>query len=400
MTAWWSWRSTKLGARVFLWPDEDPRPGCSSGRKAVLSCPRRPSRDLKDENETDAATVDGDVMSAADATSETTQQPPAESGGPRKVGGNRFFNWLFARTELARAREAVGHLTAEQREYVRRGKVAFELGELALAPGNAVRSGSTAPHAANLFRQALYWALLAHAPQHAHQAPEAVWAAVDAELLKPLALKDDEFARLTVAMRSTFVELADGTPADQRATAELLRRTANRLVTNSQRVLWALDWAKTKRLLRLFAFATACLIPVALTIALWPPKPDLAKGKPWHTSSIGIECHPEKSECGGVTTDILFHTKLEPNPWFEYDFGAPIAFSSLTIRNRSDYGPERAVPLVVEVSNDDKKFQEIARRNDSFSTWKPSFPTQHARYLRLRVARESMLHLEAIQVHP
>jgi hypothetical protein len=58
------------------------------------------------------------------------------------------------------------------------------------------------------------------------------------------------------------------------------------------------------------------------------------------------------------------------------------------------------VPLIVEVSNDDQNFQEVVRRTEIFWTWRPSFPTQHARYLRLRVPRRSILHLEAVNVHP
>ena len=348
----------------------------------------------------DATTVGDKVMSAPEAAGAGTQGSEAIGNGSRKAPGNPVLNWFFVRDELARARENARRFTTEQREYLRRAKVAFELGELALRPGNAVRSGSTAPHAANLFRQSIYWALLADHPEHAGFTPESLWAAADAEALSKLAQSDEERARLAAAMSSTFIELADDSSLAKRATADQLRSAANRLLTRVQRVLWQLEWSKLKRVVRVVTLLVACLVPVALAIALWPEKPDLAKGKPWHLSSIAAECHPEKSECGGVTTDILFHTKLENNPWFEYDFGAPLAFSSLTIKNRSDFGPERAVPLVVEVSNDDKKFQQIATRTDSFATWKPSFPTQHARYLRLRVARESMLHLEAVKVHP
>ena len=325
--------------------------------------------------------------------------PPAPAPEPARKRQS-LLGWILVRDELARARESAARFTAEQREYLRRAKLAFELGELASNPGNAVRSGSTAPLAANLFRQSLYWALLSQHPELGLASPEAIWAGAGSAELASIAASDDELARIAAVMRSTFIELAEGSLETQRATVQLLRRSATRVLATAQRVLWQLEWSKLKRVVRLFLLAVTCIIPIVVTIALWPPKPDLAKGKPWHASSIGIECHPEKSDCGGVTTDIFFHTKVEANPWFEYDFGSPLAFSSLTIRNRSDFGPERAVPMVVEVSNDDKTFHEIASRTDSFSTWKPSFPTQHARYLRLRVTRETCLHLEAVKVHP
>jgi len=313
------------------------------------------------------------------------------------TSGNPLVSWFLVRDELREAEAEAAQYSVEQREYLRRARLALELGELAFAPGNAVRAGSTAPLATNLFRQAIYWALLAERAAPEPISPERLWAETDRSILQTVAGNDSELAYLTTVMNSTFIELAAGTDEAQRASAVHLRRAANRMVTKAQRFLWRVEWAKLKRAAH---WALLALVPVVAVIALWPTKVDLARGTPWHTSSIWIECHPEKSDCGGTRTDILFHTKNEQDPWFEYDFGTPLAFSSLTIQNRSDFGPERAVPLVVEVSNDDQSFTQIARRDDSFATWKPSFPTQRARYLRLRVARESMLHLEAVKVHP
>jgi hypothetical protein len=330
----------------------------------------------------------------ATSSNEPSRATPAEA---RKKPLRAVVDWLLVRKELAQARAAAARFTPEQREFLRRAKLALELGELAFAPGNVVRSGSTAPLATNLFRQAVYWALLAQREQGGPISPEQLWAEADRSVLKAVAGNESENAYLNVVMRSSFIELAEGTVESQREGANRLRRTAKALVNNAQRVVWRLEWAKVKRVLRV---GLAVLIPVAVVIALWPEKKDLAKGVPWHTSSTAAVCHPEKPECGEVQTAILFHTNLEKEPWFEYDFGAPITFSSLTVKNRSDYGPERAVPLVAEVSNDDKSFTEIARRDAVFSVWKPSFTPQHARYLRLRIARDSMLHLEAIKVHP
>ena len=337
---------------------------------------------------------EADRENAAPSAHEPLNTPQGEGS---KAPGGKVVDWLLARTELAQARAAAAQFSPEQREFLRRAKLALELGELAFAPGNTVRAGSPAPLATNLFRQAVYWALLSQRPKGEPISPEQLWSETDRSVLQSVAGNDGEYAYLSVVMRSTFVELAEGTEEAQRAGAAQLRNVARRVVTNAQRVIWRLEWAKVKRALRV---GLVILIPVAVVLALWPEKRDLAKGVPWHTSTNSAECHPDKHECGGAQTDILFHTALEKDPWFEYDFGAPIAFSSLTIKNRSDYGPERAVPLVVEVSNDDKSFTQIAKREAVFDVWKPSFTTQHARYLRLRIARDSMLHLEAIKVHP
>ncbi len=332
---------------------------------------------------------------------ETAPSVPTELGDTaKKPKENSILGWFLLRSQIAHARAEARGTSDEQSVYLQRAKVALEFGNVALEPNNVVASGATAPLAPSLFQQALYWSLLVKDPAVAASSPAAAWASAAPSTLASLASNDAELAQIGAAMQATFVELEQGSPEARRATAELLRRSATRLITSSESVSWQLEWLKLRRLSRIALGVALCLAPFALAFVFWPKKPDLAKGKPWHASSSLAECHPAKSECGGVTTDIFFHTREESNPWFEYDFYAPLGFSSLTIRNRSDYGAERAVPLVVEVSNDDRTFHEVARRNESFSTWSPSFPTQHARYLRLRTARVSLLHLEAVEVHP
>ena len=347
-----------------------------------------------DANGTTAATAAGDESGSAMMAPEAWGGADAAHAKPARGFGRALVDWLLVRSELAQARVAAAQLSSERREFVRRAKLALEFGELAFAPGSAVRSGSTAPLASNFFRQAVYWALLAQRVKLGPVSPEQLWSETERSLLP---VDENEYTYLEGAMRYSFIELAEGSEEAQRAQTVRLHRAAKSVVTAVQRIIWRVQWAKLKRVMRV---ALVMSILVAAGIGLWPAKVDMAKGKPWRVSSIGSECHPEKSECAGGKTDILFHTLQEQNPWFEYDFGAPIAFSSLTIRNRTDYGEERALPLVVEVSNDGQSFTQVTRREATFSTWKPSFTTQHARYLRLRVARESILHLEAIKVHP
>ena len=314
--------------------------------------------------------------------------------------GKRLVDWFLVKTELRQAREAVATVSQQRLEYLRRAKLAYELAELALAPGKALGSGSGVPLASNLFRQSSYWALLSYGLDAAQADPAALWAAVDDRLLANIGVASGERAELGRELGSTFIELAAGSMTQQNATNERLRRCAKRLLVLAEGPRRALESAQQKRRIRLLLLVAPAvgLLVVAMAGVLWPP--DLAKGKPWRTSSTYAICHPKEFECAGVTTDIFFHTNIEHNPWFEYDFGAPLAFSTLTVRNRLDYGLERAVPLVAEVSNDGKDYREVARRQDWFATWRPHFPSQHARYLRLRVLGKSALHLTSVAVHP
>jgi hypothetical protein len=124
---------------------------------------------------------------------------------------------------------------------------------------------------------------------------------------------------------------------------------------------------------------------------------NLSAAKPWRTSSSLATCHPERVECNGTRTRILFHTLSEPSPWFEFDLGRDFALSEIYLQNRSDYCPECAVPLVVEVSSDDREFRVAARRFSVFDRLTLPLATR-ARYVRVRVTRQSFLHLEDIRV--
>ncbi len=146
-------------------------------------------------------------------------------------------------------------------------------------------------------------------------------------------------------------------------------------------------------------FAVLGVVGLRVVARLSEPK-DLAAGKPWRTSSSLAKCEPENELCSGVRTRILFHTLDEAQPWFEVDLGAPTAFSAATVVNRGELALERAVPLVLEAGDDQKTWRELARTTAVFSTWRPSFGTTTARYVRLRVDRFSTLHLEAVRVHP
>jgi hypothetical protein len=134
--------------------------------------------------------------------------------------------------------------------------------------------------------------------------------------------------------------------------------------------------------------------------AWWRSPPDLARGKPWTTSSVYAACQPEQGQCGPERTRALFYTQEQLSPWYQVDLGGPTPFSRVTVRNRSDMLLERAVPLVLEVSADAASWREVARRVEPFARWDAAFAPVTARYLRARVDRFSALHLEGVEVHP
>src|SRR4029078_11522553 len=106
----------------------------------------------------------------------------------------------------------------------------------------------------------------------------------------------------------------------------------------------------------------------------------------------------EKQRCGKTPTRLFVHTEEEAEPRIEMDLGSAHTVSGVFVKNRDDCCRDRAVPLVVELSTDRKTWRLIARRVDAFSTWTESFSSVRARYVRLRVERKSVLHLEKVEV--
>ena len=168
----------------------------------------------------------------------------------------------------------------------------------------------------------------------------------------------------------------------------------------------ALRRVQSLRVRRVRLLGGAALVAILLVVAgswalmeISSPR-NLARGSAWRTSSTGLECKPKEHLCGRTRTDILFHTNNEQDPWFELDLGSPLTFSAMTIRNRMDMGVARAVPLLVEVTDDHVTWREVIRRVEPFSTWTPIFPPTTARYVRLRVLKKTWFHLEDVEVHP
>lgn len=126
--------------------------------------------------------------------------------------------------------------------------------------------------------------------------------------------------------------------------------------------------------------------------------PNKAFGKRWSTSSSAGECHPEQRTCAGQATTVLFMTKEEDSPWFVVDLGSATQVHEVDVVNRLDAEQAAAAPLVVETSLDGVHFEPRGVRERAFSRLRARFPRTTARYVRLRVDRRSVLHLESVKV--
>lgn len=148
------------------------------------------------------------------------------------------------------------------------------------------------------------------------------------------------------------------------------------------------------------AFALVAAIATGLVLVLAPPeKPDLGVGKPWQSSSFYPGFPGSGTKVANPPEVAFFSTNDDVSPWWKIDLQKPTMIGSVTIVNRTDCCPDRAVPLAVEISSDGENWHEVARRTETFRTWSPSFKPIQGRYLRLRGLRRTFIHFKDVRIH-
>ena len=314
---------------------------------------------------------------------------------------SRLASWVFRTAEIRATRARIG-AAAEGRPLLQQARLLIEVARRVEHPVDGLPPGSRPALLVALYRDAVHAALLSvrraadpdagtdtGTSASARRELETLW--TDSQTLLRGAVGDQ--AELAAARTSlcgpslpdavNLVRTEDGARARALALALVQQlsvdeRCLDRLLTRR----WALGGA--------FAL-------LALTATLGGrvllEGPDLAAGRPLRPSSVEPTC-AVPLQCGKV----LFHTLEEENPWVEIDLGAIQAVRRVEVKNRTDCCWERVVPLVVEVSSDRAQWIEVARRDHEFIRWTASFSRRHARYVRLRVAALSTLHLEEIAV--
>jgi hypothetical protein len=320
---------------------------------------------------------------------------------PRKSG--RVFEWFWRGDKLRQARRSVEAASDIERARLRHARAAFELAGRVLEPVDPLSSEPAYWLATLLYREAAYWALLAQSDSASGSDLASAFAECPRALL--LFAADGEegllaIERILIARGS--VEDVEERLETQRLDAVIARAFVDALIQNKLASTERVRWVVLERWLRTgvaAALLLGAIIGVAVLVRNATRPPDLAQGKPWRLSSSAGECRPAQNSCLGGPTNIFFHTLHEDEPWFELDLGAPRAFSAVELVNRSDCCPDRAIPLVVELSPDAQSWQEVARQKEAFETWRAEFPVQTARYVRVRALRHTALHLVRVSVY-
>jgi hypothetical protein len=407
-------------------PRESAAPAALGGAAPVAA--GDVARDVGDRSSgvSDSANADparGATVLEAPAPSNVSADTKAAPRRPRGLG--RIKEWFWQGWALRDLREKGPLATPFARELRRRAALAAELGDTMLEPRAPFRAGAPDAVACELYRESIFWGLAAHAALEAsatqgpalENLPSAstvaqlsrgglpeLLASADPALLARAAGGEAEARALGewIGPR-TFVEFADLEASEQARLARSLKVFAHGLIDHVDPLGPEVDRLWSRRMLRT-GLLTAVLIAAAIAtpraIDAWRWKIDLARGAAWTASSRYPEygCTSPAQDCEGKGP-YFFGTQEEDKPWIVFDLGRVTQVSRFEIQNREDF-TDRAVPLVVSVSTDQKNWKDLVRRKDEFDTFRMSFPPVQARWVKLWVDKRTHFHLQRVRIGP
>ena len=155
-------------------------------------------------------------------------------------------------------------------------------------------------------------------------------------------------------------------------------------------------WGRLAAVFLLVGYATFAIVRATAF-----PK-NIALGKPVHPSSRKHN-PPDGHELvdGEIGTSFGIHTNTEDSPNVVIDLQAKYWIDTVRVYNRVDGWYDDSLPLVVELSQDGTKWDEIGRREQHFDAsppWVVDGAGKPAQFVRIRVARKSYLALSEVEV--
>lgn len=310
----------------------------------------------------------------------------------------RIVRWLWVPLE-----DAAAPLPPSSRRAARTARALLLLGEHALGLGDVGDGALDAPsaRAAALvnFREALRVGLpVAVGPD------VTVAALFDAHPARALAAAGDA-SELAACRRVVLDDPIEALAAQDDLTLEadairardFARRALDEVITR--------EASRGERLRARFTRMSVLALGLVAFGLLAPParrafKRDIGPTSTWRASTTmgplpqtGRGFQPREGE-----GNFFFQTQIEGEPWIEFDLGAGRTIEMVTVQNRLDCCQDWAVPLVIEVGDEARRWREVGRRVEPFYFYTALFPSTAARYVRLRVPRMTSLHLGGVQI--
>jgi hypothetical protein len=164
--------------------------------------------------------------------------------------------------------------------------------------------------------------------------------------------------------------------------------------------LWRAQFARWSRV----AVAGVLLAAVLGVAGAWIDKklgkPNLALHCPVTVSSqFAGEGTDHTLLVDGDRYNMGFHTESNGQQWVVIDLGSVRKFNKVVVYNRSDCCQDRAVPLKLQISRDNRNFTLLAERKETFEKWTAKDLHAEGRYLRLQNTPSNYFHLAEIEVY-
>jgi hypothetical protein len=193
----------------------------------------------------------------------------------------------------------------------------------------------------------------------------------------------------------------DAPVTDARRELEAARASVGAMLDELARARGDLDPLRAQRFTRVGGLLVALAALAAAPKAVWyATHPDRAPDARWSTSSaaVGYEATGRGFAPPDFKIPVFFHTAVEQSPWVSFDLDRVVDVRAVTVVNRGDCCDDRAVPMVVEVSEDNAAWREVGRRTESFRRWELRIEPVAARWVRLRATQSTHLHLESVAI--
>jgi hypothetical protein len=101
----------------------------------------------------------------------------------------------------------------------------------------------------------------------------------------------------------------------------------------------------------------------------------------------------------GDPDTLGFHTQEGGQQWAVIDLGKVQKFDKIVVYNRADGFEERAVPIKIEVGNDNVTYHQVAERKEVFDKWTVKGLHAEARYVRLKNTPPNYFHLGEVEIY-
>jgi len=111
--------------------------------------------------------------------------------------------------------------------------------------------------------------------------------------------------------------------------------------------------------------------------------------------------------CDGVRNGKYgFHTGSDSNPWWQVDLGKPLPVEEVLIFNRCDGSQNRAVHLMVLLSDDGKTWRQVYQHDGTLFLGHPDnkplsvrLTAAKTRFLRIQLPGDTYLHLDEVEIY-